>query len=52
MDRIEKSFCLECEWTARTDTVADRSRAMVEHHVATGHSIDSVSCAAEWSACQ
>jgi predicted small metal-binding protein len=42
MDRIEKSFCLDCGWTARTDTVDDRSREMVEHHVSTGHEIDSV----------
>ena len=33
----------DCEWTARTDTVADRSAAMVEHHVTTGHDIESVS---------
>jgi hypothetical protein len=46
MDRIIKSFCLDCEWTARTDTVANRSGAMVDHHVATGHAIESVSCAA------
>jgi hypothetical protein len=46
MDRIVTSFCRDCEWTARTDTVADRSGAVVEHHVSTGHTIDSVSCAA------
>ena len=46
MDRIVKSFCLECEWTARTDTVANRNTAMIDHHVTTGHDIESVSCAA------
>jgi hypothetical protein len=42
MDRIVKSYCLECEWTARTDTVDDRTAAMVEHATTTGHDIDSV----------
>jgi hypothetical protein len=46
MDRLVKSFCLDCEWTAQTDTVDDRSRAMVDHHVSTGHEIESVSYAA------
>jgi hypothetical protein len=46
MNRIVTSFCRDCEWIARTDTVADRSGAVVEHHVSTGHTIDSVSCAA------
>jgi hypothetical protein len=46
MERIVKSYCLECEWTARTDTVDDRTGAMVEHAVTTGHDIDSVSCPA------
>lgn len=43
MDRIVKSFCLDCEWSARSDTVVDRSKALVDHHVSTGHDIESIS---------
>jgi hypothetical protein len=42
MDRIVQSYCLECEWSARTDMVVDRNEAVVEHALTTGHDIDSV----------
>lgn len=42
MDRIVKSYCLDCEWTVRSDRVADRTAAMVDHAVETGHDVDSV----------
>lgn len=42
MDQVMKSYCLDCEWAVRDDTVADRTAAVVEHAVATGHDIDSV----------
>lgn len=42
MDQVMKSYCLECDWAARDDQVADRTAAMIEHAVATGHDIESV----------
>lgn len=42
MDRVVKSYCLDCEWTVREDIVDDRSAAMIEHAVKTGHDIESV----------
>jgi hypothetical protein len=41
MDRIVQSYCLDCEWSARADMVADRNEAVVEHALTTGHDIDS-----------
>lgn len=37
-----RSFCFECDWTASTDTVTDLSRAMIEHHLETGHDVNSI----------
>ncbi|QLG49192.1 hypothetical protein [Natrinema halophilum] len=37
-------YCLDCNWsTTPSDEPSqrDRSRAAIEHHVATGHTIDS-----------
>lgn len=42
MDQVVNSYCLECDWAARDDQVADRTAAMIEHAVATGHDIESV----------
>jgi hypothetical protein len=42
MDRIVESYCLDCEWTAATDIVGDRNKAVVKHTVTTDHDIDSV----------
>jgi predicted small metal-binding protein len=42
MEQIVKSYCLDCEWTARDDQMADRTAAVVDHAVETGHDIDSV----------
>lgn len=42
MDRVPKSYCLECEWAARDDRVVDRTAAVIEHAVETGHDIESV----------
>lgn len=42
MDQVVKSYCLECDWAARDDQVADRTAAMIEHAVATGHDIESM----------
>lgn len=41
MEQALQSYCLDCEWTARDDLVADRTRAVVEHHITTGHEIES-----------
>jgi hypothetical protein len=42
MKQIVKSYCIECEWTARDDQIANRTAAVVDHAVETGHDIDSV----------
>lgn len=42
MDQVVKSYCLECDWAARDDHVSDRTAAMIEHAVATGHDIESM----------
>ena len=41
MDRIVQSYCLDYEWSVRTDMVADRNEAVVEHALTTDHDIDS-----------
>lgn len=42
MDRVVTSYCLECEWVVRDDRVTDRTAAVIEHAVETGHDIESV----------
>ncbi|WP_222916893.1 hypothetical protein [Natrinema sp. SYSU A 869] len=37
-------YCLDCDWsetTANEPSQQDRSQAAIEHHVETGHTIDS-----------
>lgn len=44
MGTVVKSYCLECEWEiSGTDYTADeRTAAMIDHAVDTGHDVDSI----------
>lgn len=39
MDPVITSFCEDCDWLASSETVADRSKAMLNHALETGHDI-------------
>lgn len=44
MEPVVKSYCLDCEWEiSATDYTADeRTAAMVDHAIDTGHDVDSI----------
>lgn len=44
MGKIVKSYCLDCNWeiSAADTTINERTAAMVDHAVTTGHDIESI----------
>lgn len=44
MEPVVKSYCLECEWeiSATDDTTDERTEAMIDHAIDTGHDIESI----------
>ncbi len=44
METVVKSYCLDCEWEiSATDYTADeRTAAMIDHAIDTGHDVDSI----------
>lgn len=44
METVVKSHCLDCEWeiSATDSTTDERTAAMIDHAVTTGHDIESI----------
>lgn len=44
MESVVKSYCLDCKWefSVVEHSIEERTKAMIDHALSTGHDIDSI----------